>query len=90
MSEFPRSKITVTGLLVSIEITQEDKGDPRMYDVTLPDEPAGLISIKSRTRDDHEIAFFVEEWPALRSAINTLAALATTHANLMDADGAKE
>lgn len=80
---WPNSKITVSAMVVSTEITQEDEGDPRMIEVKLSRESPGLIVLQGITRSDQSIAFFVEQWAALRRAIDTIAALAETNANLM-------
>lgn len=81
---WPCSKITVSALVVSTEITEEDEGDPRMIEVQLSRESPGLIVLRGITRSDQSIAFFVEQWAALRKAIDTIAALAETNANLFD------
>ncbi len=85
---WPNSKITVSAMVVSTEITEEDEGDPRMIEVKLSRESPGLIVLQGITRSDQSIAFFVEQWAALRKAIDTIAALAETDANLMEADDA--
>ncbi len=81
---WPNSKITVSAMVVSTEITEEDEGDPRMIEVQLSRESPGLIVLQGITRSDQSIAFFVEQWAALRKAIDTIAALAETHADLME------
>ena len=81
---WPCSKITVSSLVVSTEICEEDEGDPRMIEVKLSQESPGLIVLQGITRSDQSIAFFVEQWAALREAVDTIAALAETNANLLD------
>ena len=81
---YPKSKVTVTALTVTTEITEEDEGDPRMLEVRLhDDESPGLISITDKNKDASSIAFFVEQWAALRGAVDQLAGCARTHDEVM-------
>ena len=84
--EYPKSKITVSALMVSTEITEEDEGAPRMIEVKLSRESCGLIVLQGITSSDQSIAFFVEQWAALRKAIDTVVACAETHADIMGHD----
>ena len=74
MSEWPKSVITVKALIVKSEIDEDDQGDPRVIEARLADEPDGLIELENKNRDGQTIAFFVEQWPAIRRAIDTLCA----------------
>ena len=93
---YPKSKVTVTALTVTTEITEEDEGDPRMLEVRLhDDESPGLISITDKNKDASSIAFFVEQWAALRGAVDQLAGCARTHDEVMgkpreSSDGGEE
>ena len=81
---YPKSKVTVSALTVTTEITEEDEGDPRIVEVSLcDDESPGLIKITNKSRDDSWIAFFVEQWPSIRSAVDQLAECARTHDEVM-------
>lgn len=81
---YPKSKVTVTALTVTTEITEEDEGDPRIMEVSLHDDEApGLIAIRDKNKDDSSISFFVEQWPAIRSAVDQLAKFAPTHEEVM-------
>lgn len=76
---YPKSKVTVSALTVTTEITEEDEGDPRIMEVSLHDDEApGLIAIRDKNKDA-SIAFFVEQWPSIRSAVDQLAGYAPTH-----------
>ena len=90
---YPKSKVTVTALTVTTEITEEDEGDPRMLEVRLHDDES--ISIRDKNKDDSSIAFFVEQWPSIRSAVDQLAGCARTHDEVMgkpreSSDGGEE
>lgn len=93
---YPKSKVTVTALTVTTEITEEDEGDPRIMEVSLHDDEApGLIAIRDKNKDDSSIAFFVEQWPSIRSAVDQLAGCARTHDEVMgkpreSSDGGEE
>lgn len=77
---YPKSKVTVSALTVTTEITEEDEGDPRIMEVSLHDDEApGLITITDKNKDDSSIAFFVEQWPSIRSAVDQLAGCTRTH-----------
>lgn len=77
---YPKSKVTVSALTVNTEITEEDEGDPRIMEVSLHDDEApGLITITDKNKDDSSIAFFVEQWPSIRGAVDQLAGCARTH-----------
>ena len=81
---YPKSKVTVSALTVTTEITEEDEGDPRIMEVSLRDDEApGLITITDKNKDDSSIAFFVEQWPSIRSAVDQLAGCARTHDEVM-------
>ena len=81
---YPKSKVTVSALTVTTEITEEDEGDPRIMEVSLHDDEApGLITITDKNKDDSSIAFFVEQWPSLRGAVDQLAGCARTHDEVM-------
>lgn len=43
---------------------------PRMIEVKLSRESPGLIVLQGITRSDQSIAFFVEQWAALRNAVD--------------------
>ena len=81
---YPKSKVTVSALTVTTEITEEDEGDPRIMEVSLHDDEApGLITITDKNKDDSSVAFFVEQWPSIRSAVDQLAECARTHDEVM-------
>lgn len=84
MSIYPKSKVTVSAMTVTTEITEEDEGDPRIVEVSLHDDEApGLITITDKNKDDSSIAFFVEQWPSIRGAVDQLAGCARTHDEVM-------
>ena len=84
MSIYPKSKVTVSAMTVTTEITEEDEGDPRIIEVSLhDDESPGLIKVTNKSREDSWIAFFVEQWPSIRSAVDQLAGCARTHDEVM-------
>lgn len=77
---YPKSKVTVSALTVTTEITEEDEGDPRIMEVSLHDDEApGLITITDKNKDNSSIAFFVEQWQSIRGAVDQLAGCARTH-----------
>ena len=81
---YPKSKVFVSALTVTTEITEEDEGDPRIMEVSLHDDEApGLITIADKNKDDSSIAFFVEQWPSIRGAVDQLAGCARTHDEVM-------
>ena len=81
---YPKSKVTVTALTVTTEITEEDEGDPRLLEVRLHDDEATrLITITDKNKDDSSVAFFVEQWAALRGAVDQLAGCARAHDEVM-------
>ena len=83
MSDYPKSRITLRTLRVETELTEEDEGDPRGFDLSLDDEAAGLILMRCLIHPDRNISFFVEQWPAIRSTIDQIAAFAPTHDDVM-------
>ena len=84
MSIYPKSKVTVSAMTVTTEITEEDEGDPRIIEVSLhDDESPGLIKVTNKSREDSWIAFFVEQWPSIRGAVDQLAGCARTHDEVM-------
>lgn len=81
---YPKSKVTVSALTVTTEITEEDEGDPRIMEVSLHDDEApGLITITDKNKDNSSIAFFVEQWQSIRGAVDQLAGCARTHDEMM-------
>ena len=83
MSDYPKSRITLRTLRVETELTEEDEGDPRGFDISLDDEAAGLILMNCLIHRDRNISFFVEQWPAIRSTIDLIAECAPTHDDVM-------
>ena len=96
MSDYPKSRITLRTLRVETELMEEDKGDPRGFDISLDDEAAGLILMNCLIHRDRNISFFVEQWPAIKSAVDLIAECAPTHDDVMsgalpkDSDGGLE
>ena len=84
MSDYPKSRITLRTLRVETELTEEDEGDPRGFDISLDDEAAGLIMMNCLIHRDRNISFFVEQWPAIKSAVDLIAAFTKTHAEVMN------
>lgn len=80
---YPKSRITLRTLRVETEITEEDEGDPRGFDISLDDEAAGLILMNCLIHQDRNISFFVEQWPAIKSAVDLIAECAPTHDEVM-------
>ena len=74
MSEFPKTVITVSALLVKSELSEEDQGDPRVIEARISDEADGLVVLTNKTRDGQTIAFFTEQWRGIRRAVDTLCA----------------
>lgn len=87
MSDYPKSRITLRALRVETELMEEDAGDPRGFNISLDDEAKGLILMNCLIHRDRNISFFVEQWPAIRKAIDTLCATHLDGADLMSADG---
>lgn len=83
MSAYPKSRITMRTLRVETELTAEDEGDPRGFDISLDDEAIGLILVSCLIHTDRNISFFVEQWPAIRSAVDQIAKYAPTHDDVM-------
>jgi hypothetical protein len=83
VSAYPKSRITLRTLRVETEVTAEDEGDPRGFDISLDDEAIGLIIMSCLIHVDRNISFFVEQWPAIRSAVDQLAGCARTHDEVM-------
>ena len=80
---YPKSRFSIRTLRVETEIMEEDGGDPRGFDVSLDDEAAGLILMRCLIHPDRNISFFVEQWPAIRSAVDLIAECAPTHDEVM-------
>jgi len=80
---YPKSRITLRTLRVETEITEEDEGDPRGFDISLDDEAAGLILMNCLIHRDRNISFFVEQWPAIKSAVDLIAECAPTNDEVM-------
>ena len=87
MSDYPKSRITLRTLRVETELTAEDEGDPRGFDISLDDEAAGLILMSCLIHTDRNISFFVEQWPAIRKAIDTICATHQDGSDLMQEHG---
>lgn len=83
MSDYPKSRFSIRTLRVETELTEEDEGDPRGFDISLDDEAAGLILMNCLIHRDRNISFFVEQWPAIRSAVDLIAEYAPTHDDVM-------
>ena len=83
MSDYPKSRITLRTLRVETELTEEDEGDPRGFDISLDDEAAGLILMNCLIHRDRNISFFVEQWPAIKSAVDLIAECAPTNDEVM-------
>ena len=83
MSDYQKSRITLRTLRVETEITEEDEGDPRGFDISLDDEAAGLILMNCLIHRDRNISFFVEQWPAIKSAVDLIAECAPTNDEVM-------
>lgn len=83
MSDYPKSRITLRTLRVETELTAEDEGDPRGFDISLDDEAAGLILMSCLIHGGRSVSFFVEQWPAIRSAVDQVAKYAPTHDDVM-------
>ena len=81
---YPKSRITLRTLRVETELMEEDEGDPRGFDISLDDEASGLILMNCLIHRDRNISFFVEQWPAIKSAVDQIAAFAKTHAEVMN------
>ena len=80
---WPKSRFSIRTLRVETEITEEDEGDPRGFDISLDDEAAGLILMNCLIHRDRNISFFVEQWPAIKSAVDQVAECAPTHDDVM-------
>ena len=80
---YPKSRITLRTLRVETELMEEDEGDPRGFDISLDDEAAGLILMNCLIHRDRNISFFVEQWPAIKSAVDLIAECAPTHDEVM-------
>lgn len=83
MSDHPKSRITMRTLRVETELTAEDEGDPRGFDISLDDEAIGLVLMQCLIHPTRNISFFVEQWPAIRSAVDQIAKHAPTHDDVM-------
>lgn len=81
---YPKSRITLRTLRVETELMEEDKGDPRGFDISLDDEAAGLILMNCLIHRDRNISFFVEQWPAIKSAVDQIAKYAKSHTEVMN------
>ena len=82
---YPKSRFSIRTLRVETEIMEEDEGDPRGFDISLDDEAEGLILMRCLIHPDRNISFFVEQWPAIRSAVDLIAECAPTHDEVMGA-----
>ena len=80
---YPKSRFSIRTLRVETELMEEDEGDPRGFDISLDDEAAGLILMNCLIHRDRNISFFVEQWPAIKSAVDQIASLAPTHDEVM-------
>jgi len=80
---WPKSRITLRTLRVETELMEEDEGDPRGFDISLDDEAAGLILMNCLIHRDRNVSFFVEQWPAIKSAVDLIAECAPTHDEVM-------
>lgn len=80
---YPKSRITLRTLRVETELMEEDQGDPRGFDISLDDEAAGLILMNCLIHRDRNISFFVEQWPAIKSAVDLIAECAPTNDEVM-------
>jgi len=80
---YPKSRITLRTLRVETELMEEDEGDPRGFDISLDDEAAGLILMNCLIHRDRNISFFVEQWPAIKSAVDLISKYAPTHDEVM-------
>ena len=93
---YPKSRFSIRTLRVETELMEEDEGDPRGFDISLDDEAAGLILMNCLIHRDRNISFFVEQWPAIKSAVDQIASLAPRHDEVMsgappkDSDGGLE
>ena len=87
MSAYPKSRITLRTLRVETELTAEDEGDPRGFDISLDDEAIGLILMSCLIHTDRSISCFVEQWPAIRKAIDTICATHQDGSDLMQEHG---
>lgn len=75
MSGYPKIKTTSLAVLVSVELDEDDAGDPRQYEVrVLDEESTDAILVSSRQRDGQKLVFMAGCWPALREAIDRLIA----------------
>ena len=80
---YPKSRITLRTLRVETELMEEDEGDPRGFNISLDDEAKGLILMNCLIHSERNISFFVEQWPAIRSAVDLIAEYAPTHDEVM-------
>ena len=80
---YPKSRFSIRTLRVETELMEEDEGDPRGFDISLDDEAAGLILMNCLIHRDRNISFFVEQWPAIKSAVDLIAECAQTHDDVM-------
>ena len=80
---YPKSRFSIRTLRVETELTEEDEGDPRGFDISLDDEAAGLILMNCLIHRDRNVSFFVEQWPAIKSAVDLIAECAPTHDDVM-------
>ena len=80
---YPKSRFSIRTLRVETELMEEDEGDPRGFDISLDDEAAGLILMNCLIHRDRNVSFFVEQWPAIKSAVDLIAECAPTHDDVM-------
>lgn len=71
---YPIHRITPTAYEVASQLDADDRYQPRILDARLADEPAGMIVLSIRDRDDQQVAFMAEQWPSIREAVDRLAA----------------
>ncbi len=81
---YPKSRFSIRTLRVETELMEEDEGDPRGFDISLDDEAAGLILMNCLIHRDRNISFFVEQWPAIKSAVDQIAKYAKSHTEVMN------
>ena len=74
MSGYPKIKTTSLAVLVSVELDEDDEGDPRQYEVRVLDEESSDAILVSNRQSGQKIVFMAGCWPALREAIDRLIA----------------